>query len=66
MMIGNFQGRIVRKPLNLVHFYIGQPTTTALYSLPRDSNIPRVVHLTIRPLRLGCTFHFDRLIHTYR
>jgi len=48
-----------------VCWYIGQPTTSGLYSLPRDSHIPGGVRLMIRALRLGCAFRADRLIHTF-
>ena len=55
-----------RERQNPVCLYIGQPTTGGLYSLPRDSHLPVVVRLMIRTSPLGCAFHSDRLIHTYR
>ena len=36
--------RTFRKNMKTDFFYLGQPTTSGLYSLPRDSLIPGVVH----------------------
>jgi len=52
----------------LVNLYTstGQPTTSGLYSWPRDSDILGVVSLMLRAMWLRCAFHSDQVIHIYR
>jgi len=66
MMVMYFEGGIFDERYNPVSLYIGQPTTSGLYSLPRDSHISGVVCLRTPVLWLGCAFRPDRLIHTCR
>jgi len=55
-----------RERQNSVCLYIGQPATSCVYSVPRDSHSLGVVRLMNWVLWLGCAISSDRLIHTYR